>query len=61
LRTPALLEQVVTSQSTINADGSYVNHETIDIGGLSLTPAKKGLLLSMKQENELLNFGYVTQ
>jgi hypothetical protein len=44
LRTPAQLEHVVTAQSTINHDGSYVVPETIDIGGLSLAPAKQGLL-----------------
>ena len=45
LRTPAQLEQVVTALSTINPDGSYVVPETIDIGGLNLTPAQTGLLL----------------
>jgi hypothetical protein len=44
LRTTAQLEQAVTTPSTINADGSYVVPETIDIEGLTLTPAKKGLL-----------------
>jgi ADP-ribose pyrophosphatase YjhB (NUDIX family) len=39
LRTLAQLEQVVTAQSTINPDGSYVVPETLDIGGLNLTPA----------------------
>jgi hypothetical protein len=48
LLTPPLLEQVVTAMSTINDDGSYVVPETINIGGLSLTPAKKGLPPSMK-------------
>jgi 8-oxo-dGTP pyrophosphatase MutT (NUDIX family) len=38
LRTHAQLEQDVTAQSTINPDGSYVVPETIDIGGLNLTP-----------------------
>jgi hypothetical protein len=38
LRTPAKLEQVVTTQSIINPDGSYVIPETIDSGGLTLTP-----------------------
>jgi 8-oxo-dGTP pyrophosphatase MutT (NUDIX family) len=55
------LEQVVTAQSTINPDGSYVVPETIDIGGLDLTPAKTGLLHAMKHKSELLHFGYVTQ
>jgi 8-oxo-dGTP pyrophosphatase MutT (NUDIX family) len=40
LRTPAQLEHAVTAQSTINPDGSYVVPKTIDIGDLSLTPAK---------------------
>jgi ADP-ribose pyrophosphatase YjhB (NUDIX family) len=62
MRTHAQLEHVVTAQSTINPVGSYVVPETIDIGGLSLTPAKNGLLPSLKQKNEsLLHFGYVTQ
>jgi hypothetical protein len=61
LRTPAQLEQIVTTQSTIIPDGSYVVPETLDIGGLNLTPAKTGLLLAMKQKSELLHFGYVTQ
>jgi hypothetical protein len=61
LRTPAHLEQAVTAQSTINPDGSYVVPETLDIGDLNLTPAKTGLLPSMKHKSELLHFGYVTQ
>jgi hypothetical protein len=60
LRTPAPLEQAVTSQPNIDPDGSYVLPETIDIGGLTLTPAKTGLLPALKQKNELLHFGYVT-
>jgi 8-oxo-dGTP pyrophosphatase MutT (NUDIX family) len=61
LRTPPQLKQVVTVQSTINPDGSYVVPETLDIGGLNLTPAKTGLLIAMKQKSELLHFGYVTR
>jgi 8-oxo-dGTP pyrophosphatase MutT (NUDIX family) len=61
LRTHAQLEHVVTTQSTINPDGSYVVPETIDIGGLNLTPAKTRLLHAMKHKSELLQFGYVTQ
>jgi ADP-ribose pyrophosphatase YjhB (NUDIX family) len=61
LRTRAQLEQAVTAQSTINPDGSYVVPETLDIGGLNLTPAKTGLLPAMKHRSELLHFGYVTQ
>jgi ADP-ribose pyrophosphatase YjhB (NUDIX family) len=58
-RTPAQLEQAVTAQSTINPDGSYVVPETLDIGGLNLTPAKTRLLHAMKHKSELLHFGYV--
>jgi ADP-ribose pyrophosphatase YjhB (NUDIX family) len=61
LRTPAQLEQAFTAQSTINPDGSYVVPETLDIGGLNLTPAETGLLPAMKHKSELLHFGYVTQ
>jgi hypothetical protein len=61
LRTPAQLEHVVSAQSTINPDGSYVVPETLDIGSLNLTPAKTGLLPAMKHNSELLHFGYVTQ
>jgi 8-oxo-dGTP pyrophosphatase MutT (NUDIX family) len=39
LRTPAQVEQVVTAQSTINPDGTYVVPESINIDGLNLTPA----------------------
>jgi hypothetical protein len=45
----------------MNPDGSYVVPETLDIGGLNLTPAKMGLLHAMKHKSELLHFGYVTQ
>jgi 8-oxo-dGTP pyrophosphatase MutT (NUDIX family) len=61
LRTPTQLEQAVTAQSTINPDGSYVVPETLDVGGLNLTPAKTGLLPAVKHKSELLHFGYVTQ
>jgi nitrogen fixation protein FixH len=61
LRTPAQLEQAFTAQLTISPDGSYVVPETIDVGGLNLTPAKTGLLHVMKHKSELLHFGYVTQ
>jgi 8-oxo-dGTP pyrophosphatase MutT (NUDIX family) len=60
LRTPAQLEQAITSQSTTNPDGSYVVPETLDIGGLNPPPAKTGLLPSVKHNSELLHFGYVT-
>jgi ADP-ribose pyrophosphatase YjhB (NUDIX family) len=61
LRTPAQLGQAVTTQSTINPDGIYVVPETLDIGGLNLTPAKTELLSAVKHKSELLHFGYVTQ
>jgi 8-oxo-dGTP pyrophosphatase MutT (NUDIX family) len=61
LRTLAQLEHVVTAHSTISADGSYVVPTTIDIDGLSLTPAKHGLFPTLKQRHELLDFGYATQ
>jgi 8-oxo-dGTP pyrophosphatase MutT (NUDIX family) len=61
LRTRAQLEQAGTAQSTVNPDSSYVVPETLDIGGLKLTPATTGLLLAMKHNSELLHFGYVTQ
>jgi 8-oxo-dGTP pyrophosphatase MutT (NUDIX family) len=61
LRTLAQLEHVITAMSTINPDGSYVVPETIDIGGLNLTPAQIGLLPDVKHKSELLHFGYVTQ
>jgi hypothetical protein len=61
LRTPTQLEHAISAQSTINAHGSYVVPETIDIGGLSLKPARNGLLPSMKPKSELLHFGYMTK
>jgi ADP-ribose pyrophosphatase YjhB (NUDIX family) len=61
LRTPAQLEQIVIAQSTINPDGSYVVPETIDVGGVNITPAKTCLLPVMKHKSDLLHFGYVTQ
>jgi ADP-ribose pyrophosphatase YjhB (NUDIX family) len=61
VRTPAQLEQIVRAQSTINPDCFYVVPETIDVGGMNLTPAKTGLLTAMKHKSELLYFGYVTQ
>jgi 8-oxo-dGTP pyrophosphatase MutT (NUDIX family) len=57
----AQLEQYVTAESTSHPYSSYVVPETIDIDGLSLTPAKQGLLPSLKLKYELFHFGYVTQ
>jgi hypothetical protein len=34
--------------------------ETINIDGLTLTPAQKGLLRAEKHKSELLHFGFVT-
>jgi hypothetical protein len=53
--------QVVTTQSTINLDGTYVVLESIDIDGLSLSPTKTRLLPSITRKFELLRFGYVAQ
>jgi 8-oxo-dGTP pyrophosphatase MutT (NUDIX family) len=39
LRTPAQVEQAVLAQSTVNPDGTYVVPDTINIDGLTLTPA----------------------
>jgi 8-oxo-dGTP pyrophosphatase MutT (NUDIX family) len=61
LRTSAQVEQAVLAQSTINPDGTYVVPETINIDGLTLKPAQKGLLRAEKHRSELLHFGYVTQ
>jgi hypothetical protein len=61
LRTLAQVEHAVTTQSTINPDGTYVVPETITIDGLNLTPAQTGLLPAVKHKSELLYFGYVTQ
>jgi hypothetical protein len=49
LRTHAKLEQDATAQSTINSDGSYVVPATIDINGVSLSPAKHELLPALKR------------
>jgi hypothetical protein len=40
---------------------TYVVPETLDIGGMNLTPAKTGLLSVVRHKSELLHFGYVTQ
>jgi 8-oxo-dGTP pyrophosphatase MutT (NUDIX family) len=61
IRTPAKLEHVVVAQSTINPDGSYVVPATIYIDGLCLTPAKQGLLPTLRRKFELIHFGCVTQ
>jgi hypothetical protein len=52
LRTAVQLEQAVTAQSIINPHGSYVVPETIDIHGLSLKPAKHGLLPFLNKKSE---------
>jgi hypothetical protein len=44
MRTPATVEQVVTAQSTIHLDGSYVVQTIVDIDGLSFAPSKIGLV-----------------
>jgi ADP-ribose pyrophosphatase YjhB (NUDIX family) len=45
LRTCAQVEQAVTTQSTINPDGTNVVPESININGLNLPPAKGYFLL----------------
>jgi hypothetical protein len=61
LRTPAQVEHVVVAQSIVNPDGTYGVPETINIDGMTLTPAQKGLLRAEKHKSELFHFGYVTQ
>jgi 8-oxo-dGTP pyrophosphatase MutT (NUDIX family) len=57
LRTPPKVSQVVvTSQSTINPDGTCVVPIMIDIDGLYLTPSKTGLLKETQCKFELLHF-----
>jgi ADP-ribose pyrophosphatase YjhB (NUDIX family) len=60
LRTLTQVEQAVIAQSTVNPEGTYVVPETINIDGLTLTPAQKGLLRAEKHKSELLHFSYVT-
>jgi hypothetical protein len=59
LRTPAKVEQIVITQSTIHHDGTYVVPSTIDIDGLSLTDFKTRLLKETQCKFDLLHFGYV--
>jgi hypothetical protein len=61
IRTLAKLIQVVTTQSTINPDGTYVVPTTVDIDGISLTRTKIGRLHFVIRKFELLHFGYVAQ
>jgi hypothetical protein len=61
IRTHVKLIQVVTTQSTVNPDGTYVVRATIDIDGLSFWPSKTGQLLDVIQNFELLHFGYAAQ
>jgi hypothetical protein len=61
LRTPTKVEQVVTAQSTVHLDGSYVVPTTVDIDGLSLTPFKIGLVIETQCKYDLFHFGYVAQ
>jgi ADP-ribose pyrophosphatase YjhB (NUDIX family) len=61
IRTLAQVEHAVLAQSTVNPDDTYVVPETINIDGLTLTPAQKGLLRAEKHKSKLLHFGYVTQ
>jgi hypothetical protein len=61
IRTLPKVIQVVTTQSVINLDGTYVVLVTLNIDGLSLTPTKTGRLLDVIPKFELLHFGYVAQ
>jgi hypothetical protein len=61
IRTHTKLVHGATTQSTIYHDGTYVVLVTIDIDGLSLTPATNGLLPEITRKFELLHFGYVDQ
>jgi hypothetical protein len=61
LRTPAKVEQAVTSQSTVGLDGSYVISITFDIDGLSFTPTKIRRVIKTRRKYELLVFGYMAQ
>jgi ADP-ribose pyrophosphatase YjhB (NUDIX family) len=54
LRTPAKVEQAVTDHSNFHRDGSYVNPNTVDIDGLSLTPSKIGLVKETQRKFGLL-------
>jgi 8-oxo-dGTP pyrophosphatase MutT (NUDIX family) len=61
LRTLAKVEQDVRAPSTISPDGTYALLESIDVGGLSLTPSKDGLLPAPQRKFKLLRFGFVAQ
>jgi 8-oxo-dGTP pyrophosphatase MutT (NUDIX family) len=61
LRTKVEVSQVVTTQSTINPDGTYVVPSTIEIDGVKLTPLKTGLSKETQRKFELLHFGHVAQ
>jgi hypothetical protein len=60
-RTPAKVEQVVTTQSNVYYDGTYTVPTDVDIVGLSLTPSKIGLVRETQRKYELRHFGYVSQ
>jgi hypothetical protein len=60
-RTSTKLVQALTTESTINHDGTYVVPATIAIDGLSLTPTKVGRLHFVIRKFELPYFGSVAQ
>jgi hypothetical protein len=61
LRTPTEVTQYAIAQLTMNHDGSSVVPASIDIGGLSFTLSKTGLLKETRRKFESLYFGYVAQ
>jgi hypothetical protein len=55
LRTPTIVDHVVRAWSTINHDSTYVVVESINIGGLSLTPSKTSSLYAAQFKFESLH------
>jgi hypothetical protein len=56
-----LMQDVTTTQWTINPYGNYIVQATIDIDGVSLTPTRAGRLPCVIRRFELLHFGYEAQ
>jgi hypothetical protein len=61
MRTHAKVEPLVTAQSTVHRDDSYVVPTTVDIEGLCLTPFKIGLVREAQRKYEMLHFVYVAR
>jgi ADP-ribose pyrophosphatase YjhB (NUDIX family) len=61
LRTPIKVEHVVTAQSNIHHDGSYVAQTTMDIDGLTMTPYVTDIVKESQHKFELLHFGLLAQ